>query len=203
MATTALFAEILVVGLLALPWMVLAISSAAGLQLPTSVDSGWWDGIALAEGLTLAYAAGIIVDRLGDAIFDPWDEAISRSERRARSARPNAAPSYPDRPALRFQLMRSAPAIAMEFLDYARSRRRILRGVATNSVFTLLVGIGELAAGSVAVPRRLLIVLMVVAGTLGIGGVLAWWHIGAMYFQRSLVAYDTYVATSPSGGAAQ
>jgi hypothetical protein len=203
MATTALFAEILVVGLLALPWMVLAITSAAGLQLPTSVGASWWDGMAVGEGLALAYAAGIIVDRLGDAIFDPWDEAISRSERRARSARPNAASSYPDRPVLRFQLMRSAPAIAMEFLDYARSRRRILRGVATNGVFTLVVGIVDLVAGSVAVPRRLLIVLMAVAGTLGIGAVLAWWHIGAMYFQRSLVAYDTYVTTLPSDGGAR
>jgi hypothetical protein len=37
-------------------------------------------------------------------------------------------------------------------------------------------------------------VLMIVSVVAGAGGVLAWWHIGAMYFSRSLVAYDTYVS---------
>lgn len=200
MATTALFAEILVVGLLALPWFVVAVISAAGQQLPVLVSTGWWDGIGVAWLLAFAYALGIIIDRFGDAIFDPWDEAISRSERQLRNALPNPAPNYPDRPALRFQLMASAPVFAMEFLDYARSRRRILRGIVVNSVCTVLVATFALSGGSTVLPERVLIVVIVITVVLGCGAVLSWWHIGQMYFRRSLVAYDTYVSSSRNSG---
>jgi hypothetical protein len=81
----------------------------------------------------------------------------------------------------------------MEFLDYARSRRRILRGIALNSALTIVVAIVELIVGQHPIPGRAMTVLAIGAAITAAGALLVWWHIGKMYFQRSLVAYDAYM----------
>src|SRR5437667_8569617 len=141
MATTALFAEILVIGLLALPWVAIAALTGTGTSLATIPDLRGWDAVVLAVGLAFAYALGIVIDRFGDWAFEHWDKTISQSVRLSVGAGSN---ELPERPEVRFRLMDKAPALAMEFLDYARSRRRILRGVSVNGLITAVVVLANL-----------------------------------------------------------
>ena len=192
MATTALFAEILVVGLLAMPWFVLAVLSFTRVQLNALPDLQGWEPLLLAVGLAFAYALGIVVDRLGDWAFERWDEALSQSVRRSNAP----GSDLPDRAELRFRLMHKAPPLVLEFLDYARSRRRILRGVTVNSLLTLLVASGTVTLGPIlgaqAIPTTAALSLSEVALVVGAGAIFGWWHIGRMYYQRSLVAYKLF-----------
>ena len=194
MATTALFAEVLVVGLLALPWFTLTVLSLTRANLQTLPDVHGWDGLVLAVGLAFAYALGIVVDRLGDWAFERWDERLSQAIRRTESE----SATLPDRTELRFRLMGRAPSTVLDFLDYARSRRRILRGVVVNSVLTLVTAFGAIAFsrinGTLAAPAAVLVILIAISAGLSVTAAFGWWHIGLMYYRRSLLAYRLFAA---------
>src|SRR5712692_6329668 len=117
MTTTALFAEILVIGLLALPWTALAIVSANEPLISMPLDLHGLDALGVASALAFAYAVGILIDRLGDALFEGSDQRIWQAQRSARRRAQTPPVEYPDRPQLRFQLMQAAPPMATEFLD--------------------------------------------------------------------------------------
>jgi MFS family permease len=193
MATTALFAEILVIGLLALPWFGLAVVSTTRVSLQSIPDLRGWDGLVLAVGLAFAYALGIVVDRLGDWAFERWDERLSQVVRKTNHL---PGSTLPERPELRFHLMDKAPPLVMEFLDYARSRRRILRGITVNCVLTLILALGTLIIGWIIgvqlQPTALLLCLIGVSIGMGGGALFGWSHIGRMYYGRSLVAFRLF-----------
>ncbi len=193
MATTALFAEILVIGLLALPWFGLAIVSTTQISIQTVPDVHGWDGLVLAVGLAFAYALGIVVDRLGDWAFERSDERVSQSVRKADHL---PTSTFPERAEVRFRLMDKAPPMVMQFLDYARSRRRILRGIAVNCVATLIVAFANLIIGWIlgkqTEPNALVFTLIGVSIGIGAGAFFGWWHIGLMYFRRSLLAFQLF-----------
>jgi hypothetical protein len=193
MATTALFAEILVIGLLALPWFGLTVVSTTRVSVQTIPDFHGWDGLVLAVGLAFAYALGIVVDRLGDWAFERWDERLSQTVRKADQPQSSL---LPERPELRFHLMDKAPPLVMEFLDYARSRRRILRGITVNCVLTLLVALANLIMGWFTgvqpLPTSLVLCLIGVSIGMGTGALFGWSHIGHMYYSRSLVAFRLF-----------
>ena len=80
MTTTAIFAELLVTGLQAIVWLVLASLSVAGL---TWIDVGTvatrfkdWASLISVFVLGFAYALGIIVDRVADSLFYPMDKGL-------------------------------------------------------------------------------------------------------------------------------
>ena len=126
MATTALFVEILIVGLQATAWL-------AGLVIAFTGPPPWtWaqvkDGVPLLTLglLAAAYMFGILVDRAADSAYG----AIRRGLRRLGIVRP-------DRPrpaavsAMRLWIMKESDGIS-KFIDYQRTRVRIARATALN-----------------------------------------------------------------------
>jgi hypothetical protein len=193
MATTELFAEILLVGLLATPWAVIALSWLR--PLPTLPDVGGWAVVLTAVVLALLYALGIVVDRLGDVLFEKWDEGISRSVRH-ELAFPNHETL--SRPEVRFRVMAAARESIVEYLDYARSRRRVARGLAFNSVLLAVVGLADLFRHQFLRSPTIFVTLDPILVIVGVAAaafaVFVWRDIGRMYFQRSLLAYRLFVS---------
>jgi hypothetical protein len=124
MSTTALFVELLVIGLGAVAWIVLLILSIFGHEWVDTAAIG--SPLATLGILSVAYVAGIVIDRVADVIFRPL----------ARFAR---AKSYTDLALFRkdraYVYARSA---LRDLFEYGRSRIRIVRGWAVNSLLILL-----------------------------------------------------------------
>ena len=126
MSTTNLFVELLVVGVGAFAWVLLFILGFADKDLEVVyklVNVAWFVPL-----VSLVYVLGIVVDRIADGIFEKfWGNDIrnrvfadKNSYYRARSA-----------------IFSSSEAIA-ELLEYNRSRLRICRGWALNSVMLII-----------------------------------------------------------------
>ncbi len=127
MNTTALVAEILVVGIQALVWVGLLTGALLGAMCAPEVSwqelRDWVTPISVGL-LAFAYTLGIMVDRLADsATRGLWNVYFPRIKGFA---------------ALR-ATVRKAGGEPAEFLDYQRSRVRIARATCFNLVLTILV----------------------------------------------------------------
>jgi 8-oxo-dGTP pyrophosphatase MutT (NUDIX family) len=133
MGTTAIFAEILIAGLEALAWLFLLVIAVVDLiwfqrsgyrdWLQPS-DLGGWQVLGTTVAIASAYVAGILVDRFADS-----------TETMLWNARPGRAIDKPARIAkMRLVIMREGGDLA-KFLEYQRSRFRIARATAVNSLF--------------------------------------------------------------------
>jgi len=134
MTSTAIFAEILVVGLQAMVWLVLLglfIADLNGLQVRSLVAglSGLKDWAALITTFVLgfAYTLGIIVDRLADSILSSIEKKLSTQKKHSVSI-----------PVKRLKVMKTAPEIT-KFLEYIRSRMRIARSTSLNLLLTTTI----------------------------------------------------------------
>jgi hypothetical protein len=130
MATTAVFAEILLVGVQALIWMALAAGVVLGPERLAALD--WaaidsWAGLLSLVVLGIAYAAGVVVDRLADSFFD-------------RVLAPRLLGPRPDGNGKRRLYVRHHGGDMTTFLDYVRSRVRITRSTAFNLLLITLFG---------------------------------------------------------------
>lgn len=121
MATTALFAELLVVGLQAEAWLVLLALTLLGTPTLPWEQLEKWSVLVTLSAVAVAYVLGIVVDRLADGIV----ESVLPRRPRSRASVPHKRLTV---------LMHSAALSG--FLDYQRSRLRVARGTAAN----LLVG---------------------------------------------------------------
>jgi hypothetical protein len=125
--TTAIVAELLVIGIEALVWVFLMAAAIVGYDDFTGVASKWpqWAAAAL---IPLAYALGIIVDRVADRAVKPLLK------------------KYPDIDALRLKVLTLDNAVT-KFVEYIRSRFRIARATALNfALITLFGGVVVLRA---------------------------------------------------------
>jgi 8-oxo-dGTP pyrophosphatase MutT (NUDIX family) len=132
MATTAVVAEILIVGLQATAWVTLLLLTIFGTDW---VDSGALSDFAALTTIGVlagAYVLGIVVDRAADSFFS-W----LRKKRLGKSLNGRFGESSNERrlPAgvstMRLTAMREGGALAA-FLEYQRSRLRVIRGTAMN-----------------------------------------------------------------------
>lgn len=122
MSTTSLFVELVVIGVGALAWVVLLVLSVFGWNwVPTERV---FSSVALVPLLSLIYVFGIVTDRIADALFENWWTEDIRKK------------SFPDVEdyymAQRLILTRSERF--SKLLEYGRSRLRICRGWALNSM---------------------------------------------------------------------
>lgn len=160
MGTTAIFAEILIIGLEALAWVLLAVAAIVG---PGTIDLGF---VAENEGLTLlivvaaAYVLGVMFDRTADSMLRGVDKRVDRKWKRYR-VRPED-----DVNTMRLFLMPPDLGVA-PFLEYQRSRVRVARG----TVFNLAVLI--LAANAYVVLNRSMFDRGSLAIALVVGNVIA------------------------------
>ncbi|SRR6266446_5711981 len=123
MGTTNLFVELVVIGVGALTWLVLLIFSVFGWQwVPTEKV---FSTVALVPLLSLIYILGIVSDRIADTIFERWWNVDLRKA---------SFPTVDAFHAARRQILTGSERLS-ELLEYGRSRMRICRGWALNSMF--------------------------------------------------------------------
>lgn len=127
MSTTNLFVELLVIGVGASIWLVLVVLSMFGTSW-VPVEQLFSPPAALPL-LAIVYVLGIVSDRMADAVFEwLWNDDLRGSRFSSRGEYYNAR---------RIILTRSERL--SDLLEYGRSRLRICRGWALNS---LLIAVG-------------------------------------------------------------
>ena len=138
MTTTAVFAEILVVGLQAAAWIalaVLAVFGAASIGLG-AVDE--WATLVTIVVLAVAYVLGILVDRIADSLVRAVALRIEGSNRDAHSDEPGFRRK-------RLTVLNDGSEATAKFLDYQRSRQRVARGTIVNALCAIPALVGFLA----------------------------------------------------------
>ena len=130
MSTTAVFAELLVGGLLSITWIVLFIFVVLG--IPTNLPAA--DNLAVEVGVLLAlgYAIGVVFDRLWDLILDVTG---LNSMVRKWTSEPFSATD-----ALRRKIYSSDATVAADFINYNRSRMRVSRASVFNFLLITIAG---------------------------------------------------------------
>jgi hypothetical protein len=133
--------------------------------------------------MALAYPTGVSVDRLSDSLADLVEHL----------SQPSALPV--GEPEMRFRVWESAPARVVEFLDYARNRRRVARSAAVVSAVVALTGTTLAVIMSVVLHLSASSELLIAAISVAVcgGSTYAWWRIGVMYYARLQLAYRIYV----------
>lgn len=153
MTSTTIFAEILVVGLQAAIWLgllLLLIADFKGgnieavLRLMTSFKE--WAALITAFMLGLAYALGIIVDRLADSASSLLEKQIYPEKKRREKAleelrKDGFSVELPSSVGLRRLRVMSANPEMTKFLEYIRSRMRIARSTSFNLIPLTLVAV--------------------------------------------------------------
>ena len=123
MTTTAVFAEVLVIGLQAVVWITLALAAFID-PSPAFAAMERWTALATLLILAAAYVLGVVIDRLADSLAKGL-------------VRPNRSPGEGVRSrAARRDILRGGGPLAT-FLEYQRSRIRLTRGTALNLVIAL------------------------------------------------------------------
>src|SRR5437879_7158676 len=128
MSTTSFFVELIVIGVGAAIWIVLAVLSIFGVSwLSTSSFNKDLGFLLVAPALTLVYVLGIITDRAADWVFGPWSRALQRREFA------DAKEYYRAR-----TIVYARHEALTDLYEYGRSRLRICRGWALNATLILI-----------------------------------------------------------------
>ena len=138
LATTAVVAEILIIGLEVEAWLVLAVLTVFGHEWLLELD-GAKDFATLLTlvALALAYVLGIVVDRLADTLADSFEDTKvgTRVKKKLMKQRKKREPikneSKPKIATMRMRVMQASDGLT-RFLDYQRSRWRIARATVLN-----------------------------------------------------------------------
>jgi hypothetical protein len=172
MATTALFVELLVIGVGSAAWVTLAVMTVLGytwvrVDLVTSLPG-------LIPVLAALYVLGIIVDRLADRLFQPTaDHLLARSF--------STREEYE-----RARVLVYSHSSLIDLIEYNRSRLRVCRGWVVNCAATLLAFGGFVwVQAPPQWPRpKLLAVGTAVLTLVGAGAFHAWYRLTVDSFQR-------------------
>ena len=125
MATTAIFAEILIVGLQAMTWLSLLVVARYGTDWFHERSFDGWQALLTIVVVAAAYVLGILVDRLADTTGG----ALERVWRPRRIDTPVSVS------AMRLRVLREGGELA-RFSEYQRSRSRVARATVVNGVLT-------------------------------------------------------------------
>ncbi len=137
MRTTALFVELLVIGVGAYAWVGLVVALIFGL----STGALWQVAGSLpwaVPALGVIYLLGILTDRLADKVF-----ALFWADRERRKEFESAEDYYRARDSVT-----AASERFSELFEYSRSRQRICRGWALNSLLLWIAALALLLARS-------------------------------------------------------
>lgn len=137
MSTTAIFVEILIIGIQSVIWMSLFVLGVVGYDWirTTYIDLDGWTNLVVVVLLALFYTLGIIIDRLADLFFmliQPKKLLLKGKllQRMFQQAQSDARMEV---------LLQERRAI--EFLGYARSRIRIVRATLLNLFFGIVAAL--------------------------------------------------------------
>ena len=189
MSVTAIFAEILIIGIQVCLWIYLLLAS---LGVTIKVLELKEQPALLVAALAVAYALGIVGDRVSDSFFSWLDKWFRRRKWHHGGARG----SYQERRfaicgdksegVMRLRVLASGDGKA-KFLEYQRSRLRIARATAFNLLLILVFGsFYVLKLRRAALPWT---PLFAVALPVAIGAVWSAFRIDRSYWDRLCDAY--------------
>src|SRR6266849_5099321 len=115
MKTTAIFVEILIIGIGACVWLTLLVAFLFGATVFDLDKLKGWEGAATAFATAVAYTLGILLDRASDSL----GRLLRKLTKRAKTPRRDFG-------MMRMRVMLEGGAVG-EFLEYQRSRLRIAR----------------------------------------------------------------------------
>ncbi len=191
MTTTAIFAELLVIGFMVLAWLALLLGAFLG--LPDLVMLKGWEALITLAILALAYVLGIPADRIADSWTDRLDNDL-----RVTYVHPDAR-NYMSRE-MRLRIMKDGLDAALRFLDYARSRRRISRSAVVNAAafvgWCLILLISSIWL-NLHLSRKVLAVALLVSLVIGLSSFYSWCRTGRLYFEELSRAYLIHVVQAP------
>jgi hypothetical protein len=123
----AVFAELLVTGIQASVWVALLAATVFGTRwISVEVSSGV-EVVLAVIALAFVYALGILIDRVADWAFRPFDKSLRGKDR--------------DQPTeWRLEVLAQYPELAKD-LAYARSRSRIARATSLNVLLITAAGL--------------------------------------------------------------
>lgn len=136
MTTTAVFAEILVVGLETEAWLTMLVLAIFG---PDVVDLSRvhnWTTLLTFLILAAAYLLGVMVDSIADAVVLRLVKRLQKLERLQKRLEELRGPAPPESivpfARMRMEVLHKSDGMA-KFLDYQRSRQRLARGTIVNA----------------------------------------------------------------------
>jgi hypothetical protein len=186
MATTAIFAEILIVGLQATVWVALAVTALLDFQWGNLDSLSNWDSLITVFILASAYTLGIIVDRVADSMFDPLD-------RRLRKKALSDKQPLPEVHKMRLTVM-ALDDERSRFLDYVRSRVRVARATAFNLALIIITSLflisrrPQVLASTIS--RRAADIVILIGLILLAMAAYAWVRITRTFYWRLAEAYQ-------------
>lgn len=133
MATTAVFAEILIVGLEAAAWVSLLVLDVFGRGWIDPEKLKGWETLVTLLIVALAYVLGILIDRVADTI---WKQ-VGRLLGALRTEPDKGKPTYAE---MRMEILARGETALAAFLEYQRSRLRVARGTVLNLVAIIPTG---------------------------------------------------------------
>lgn len=139
MSTTAVVAEIVIVGLEAEAWFALLVVTIFGRGWVDLTTASNFVPILLVLMLAAAYALGIIIDRVADTAFRRFNRSRVGLWNNRRFGMGSEGWVLPERErAMRTTVMNAGGGMAT-FLDYQRSRIRVARGTALNAFIGAII----------------------------------------------------------------
>lgn len=191
MITTAIFAEILITGLQATVWLTFACFLFGGVEwisAETLKELKDWASLITFFVLGFAYALGIIVDRLADSLFHPFDNKL----------RDKYVPSnLPFVAVMRLRVMSNNQGMAA-FLAYIRSRVRLARSTAFNLLLTIPAATTWLTTRESSKSWVLISTVIVGGLLLFVLAVFVWVRISGTYYKRLVQAYSVVIENQSS-----
>lgn len=184
-AATAMFVEVLVVGIGSLVAMTGLVAATLGHEVMKQAGPVLASTAAAGAGLAFAYALGIVVDRGADY-------ALRASRRRLRRIHFDSNEKY--RQARR--VVADQPHI-MAMADYARSRMRICRGWLANCLF-LVIAADLLIWRFPVRDRPVLLIVVTATGLLLACGFYAAWRSITLTGYRKLAQQAAEIPQVPS-----
>ncbi|MEW5939967.1 MAG: hypothetical protein AB1750_09920 [Chloroflexota bacterium] len=191
MATTLIFAELLITGIQVSIWIFILVVNVFGTEWMATLDASKikdWQTLLAIIGLSIVYVLGIVFDRLADSLFLIWDRRIAKNK-------------YPDIESfsiLRFEVGKDNPDLSAQF-EYTRSRLRLSRSTALNfaiiTVLLIIFGIIRLPDNS-SINRVTFITFVGITGSLlTLFSVYAWHRLMTQHF-NFLQKYSSHSKSS-------
>jgi 4-hydroxybenzoate polyprenyltransferase len=131
MATTAVFAEIIVVGLAAEAWIAVLVLAIFDTQWVDLAAVNQWAALVTVLVVAAAYVFGIIVDRIADSLAKRTAALIRKLRSKERPK-----PPVPFKQKRLVVLQRGGEGVT-KFLEYQRSRQRVARGTVVNVLLAI------------------------------------------------------------------
>jgi hypothetical protein len=183
-AATAMFVEVLVVGIGFVTGLALLAAAAAGPETIARAAPVAGSTPAAGAGLAAAYALGILIDRAADKALAPVRRSLRQVSFSTDGAYAQARLTLAEQPTL------------VVLADYARSRMRICRGWILNTALLTLAGDLALLRYHVEHCPLLLTLTTALGLALTAGFYLSWHTITATGYRK--LAQQTMTVTTPA-----